>query len=165
MALFERLFTTPELVPFLYLFAGVFALGLGSFTTALVYRLPRGLSVVRNTNKSASRSACPACKKILGVLDLIPFFSWILMRGKCRHCSEKIPLMYPIVEGATFILCMASLWWFGLTGIGLSLFLLMPVLVAIIAIDAEHMIIPDILNISIAVILAVTLFVFSFETL
>ncbi|MCB1538670.1 MAG: prepilin peptidase [Alphaproteobacteria bacterium] len=75
--------------------AGVFfclGLCLGSFATALVYRLPRGL------NWTTERSRCPSCGHALGVPDLVPVFSWLFLRGRCRHCGTRIPARYPLIE-------------------------------------------------------------------
>jgi len=65
---------------------------LGSFLNALEYRLHSGLDWVK------SRSICPKCKHNLGLLDLIPVFSWIMLRGRCNYCKEKISWQYPLVE-------------------------------------------------------------------
>ena len=75
--------------------AGLFfclGLCLGSFMTALAYRLPRGL------NWTTDRSRCPSCGHTLGVPDLVPLFSWLFLRGKCRHCHTPIPVRYPLIE-------------------------------------------------------------------
>ncbi len=69
-----------------------FGLCLGSFMTALVYRLPRGL------NWTTDRSRCPSCGHALGVPDLVPVFSWLALRGRCRHCRTPIPARYPLIE-------------------------------------------------------------------
>lgn len=66
---------------------------LGSFSTMLIHRLhfeEKGILF--------GRSACPHCKKVLGVWDLIPIFSWIFLRGRCGNCSEKISVFYPLTE-------------------------------------------------------------------
>jgi leader peptidase (prepilin peptidase)/N-methyltransferase len=75
--------------------AGLFfclGLCLGSFTTALVYRLPRRL------NWTTERSRCPACHHVLGPLDLVPLFSWLFLRGQCRYCRAPISARYPLIE-------------------------------------------------------------------
>jgi leader peptidase (prepilin peptidase)/N-methyltransferase len=78
-----------------FLFGTVF----GSFYNALMYRLPIHMPI------SKGRSICPKCKHTLSALDLVPFFSWLFLRGKCRYCGEKISPAYPIIEciaGALF---------------------------------------------------------------
>ncbi len=114
---------------------------LGSFATALSYRLPRGISMV-----SKAHSACPACRHDLGVRDLVPVFSWLFLKGRCRFCRAKIGPRYPLIEIATLILCLGFQAMYGFTPQAFALFALAPVLVSIIDIDLHHKIIPDSLN-------------------
>jgi leader peptidase (prepilin peptidase)/N-methyltransferase len=72
----------------------------GSFTAAMAWRLPRGMTVW-------GRSACPACGTVLGVVDLVPVLSWLWLRGRCRHCGAGVSARYGVVEGAT------ALYWAG----------------------------------------------------
>lgn len=126
--------------------AGVVFLGLvlGSFATALSYRLPRGLSMVTMT-----RSRCPACAHPLGTADLVPLFSWIFLRGKCRHCRAAIGWRYPVIELATLALCLIFYAVYGLRMETALLFALAPLLVSLIDIDLHYKIIPDSLNLSV----------------
>jgi prepilin signal peptidase PulO-like enzyme (type II secretory pathway) len=79
---------------------------LGSFVNALVWRTHEGLSVAHG------RSMCPHCKHTLGAADLVPVFSWLALRGKCRYCARPISAQYPLVELITAVLFVASyLWW------------------------------------------------------
>lgn len=71
---------------------GVLGLVMGSAVTALAYRVPRGLSWLRG------RSACPSCQHPLGVRDLVPLFSFLASRGRCRHCGARIAWRYPLTE-------------------------------------------------------------------
>ena len=73
-------------------------LSVGSFLNCLIYRLHKGESFWKG------RSYCPKCKHKLGILDLIPVFSFIFLRGKCRYCHQKISWQYPLVELCTAIL-------------------------------------------------------------
>ena len=57
---------------------------IGSFGNVVVYRWPRGESVVR------PRSRCPRCERVLGPLDLVPVLSWLALRGRCRSCGSTI---------------------------------------------------------------------------
>jgi len=70
----------------------------GSFGTMLWYRVPRGLSIV------SPRSYCPKCKTPLAAADLLPLFSWLWTRGKCRHCGTSIGRQYLLIELAVSIL-------------------------------------------------------------
>jgi leader peptidase (prepilin peptidase) / N-methyltransferase len=73
----------------------VFGLVFGSFLTVLVHRMPRGESVV------APRSRCPRCGAQIRAWENVPVLSWLLLRGRCRHCGERISIEYPLVELAT----------------------------------------------------------------
>src|SRR5580698_2966849 len=78
----------------------VFLLGscVGSFLNVVVWRLPRGESLV------TPPSHCPKCDRRLKWYDNIPILGWIKLAGKCRYCREPISPRYPIVEAATAIL-------------------------------------------------------------
>jgi leader peptidase (prepilin peptidase) / N-methyltransferase len=72
-----------------------FGLMVGSFMTVAVSRLPKGESVVR------PRSRCPACGTEIAARDNIPVLSWLLLRGRCRNCGERISAEYPLLELVT----------------------------------------------------------------
>jgi leader peptidase (prepilin peptidase)/N-methyltransferase len=80
----------PALAP-----AALFGLLIGSFLNVVAWRLPRGESLVK------PRSKCPGCQTQLKAYDNIPVFSWLVLRGKCRGCGEKISARYPVVEAVT----------------------------------------------------------------
>jgi leader peptidase (prepilin peptidase) / N-methyltransferase len=118
---------------------------IGSFLNALIYRMPRGLSISEPKN-----SFCPKCKARLTLLDLFPLLSWMFLGGKCRHCRAPIPSRYFFVElftGAMF----AAFWWQHLI-VGedpwrcacLSFF--SAALILAFFIDIKHYIIPDQVN-------------------
>jgi leader peptidase (prepilin peptidase)/N-methyltransferase len=114
-----------------------FGLGVGSFMTVAVYRLPRGESVIR------PRSRCPSCGAEISARDNIPVLSWLLLRGRCRRCGERISVEYPLVELATAgLVVLAAIrypnpWRAVLVG---GLLALMP---GVAVIDLRHRIIPN----------------------
>lgn len=69
-----------------------FGLLIGSFLNVVVHRVPIGQSVVRPA------SACPGCSSPIAVRDNVPVLSWLLLAGRCRHCSSRISARYPVVE-------------------------------------------------------------------
>lgn len=89
----------------------MFLLGIifGSFYNVIIYRLPLNMSI------SKGRSMCFNCKHTLGVLDLIPLFSYIFLKGRCRYCKAKFSPRYFIIEFITGTLFVLSLYFFGTT--------------------------------------------------
>ncbi len=79
----------------------VFGLAIGSFLNVVAYRVPLGLSVV------SPPSACPGCHNEIEARDNVPLLSWLVLRGKCRHCAEPISARYPVVEAITGVLFVA----------------------------------------------------------
>lgn len=65
---------------------------IGSFLNVVIYRLPRNESLIKRS------SHCTTCGAKIRIRDIIPIFSWLILRGKCRSCGEKISPRYPIVE-------------------------------------------------------------------
>jgi leader peptidase (prepilin peptidase)/N-methyltransferase len=112
-------------------------LAIGSFLNVVAARVPLRRSVVRPA------SACMQCGTEITARDNVPLLSYALLRGRCRHCGVRIPLVYPAVELVTALLVAACVWRFGLSGrAGVAAFFCI-VLVAISAIDLEHRIIPN----------------------
>ena len=120
--------------------AAVLGLVMGSAVTALAHRLPRGHSWIRG------RSACPVCGAVLGPRDLIPVLSFLMARGRCRHCRAQIASRYPVTElwcGAWAVLLYARLGAVpALPLLGLWGFLL----VALFWIDLDFQLLPDALT-------------------
>ncbi len=78
--------------------AAVAGLLAGSFLNVVAHRLPRGESLLR------PRSRCPGCRAQIAAYDNVPVISWLLLRGRCRHCGEQISPRYPLVEASTALL-------------------------------------------------------------
>jgi len=120
--------------------AGAFGLLIGSFLNVCIYRLPRDLSVVR------PRSCCPGCGKMVRSWDNIPVLSYIILRGRCRDCGERISVRYPFVEAA----CGLIFAWFvareGVTGLALRDCVLCALLLALFFTDLETRLLPEILT-------------------
>lgn len=123
----------------------VLALGLifGSFTTAISYRVPRNLPWIYEAGGKAVRSSCVKCGRLLGIRDLFPVFSWALQRGRCRYCSEKISISYPLIELICVAATLGVYWKFGLSLSVAPVYLLIPILLALTVIDFKFMILPD----------------------
>ncbi|MEB0267643.1 prepilin peptidase, partial [Cryobacterium sp. 10I5] len=82
--------------------AGVFGALIGSFLNVVVYRVPKGLSIV------SPPSACPSCGAGIRGMDNVPLISWLVLRGRCRDCATRISARYPLVELGTALLFAAS---------------------------------------------------------
>src|SRR6266568_2376944 len=115
----------------------VFGLAFGSFLNVCVYRLPRDLSVVH------PRSACPNCNQWIAFHDNVPVLSWLLLRGRCRHCKASISARYLVVELLTGALFLACYWHFGLTLAMLKYCVLGFLLLGLIFTDAETKLLPN----------------------
>jgi leader peptidase (prepilin peptidase)/N-methyltransferase len=131
-------------------FAGLFGTIFGSFLNVVVYRLPRRESLVR----PASR--CPSCATPIKPYDNVPVLSWLLLRGRCRSCSQPIPRRYPLVEALTGLLCVAAVLAGDSTAtVALDVIFIL-LLLPIALIDLEHRIIPNKLT-ALGALLAVAL--------
>jgi len=127
-----------ELVFFFYLYIFLFGLVVGSFLNSIIYRLKTGESFL------GGRSHCPNCKHHLSWRDLIPIFSFLILKGKCRYCHQKISCQYPLVELATGILFILIIHYSppNLLVTGYRL-LITSLLIIIFVYDLKHYIIPD----------------------
>jgi leader peptidase (prepilin peptidase)/N-methyltransferase len=119
--------------------AGVAALGLvlGSFLNVCIYRLPRGGSLVH------PRSFCPHCGALIRWFDNVPLLSFLVLRGRCRGCGAPISWVYPLVEAVNAAAYLALFSRYGPGPAFALLALFASSLVALVAIDARHQILPD----------------------
>lgn len=115
----------------------LFGMIIGSFLNVCIYRIPVGLSIVK------PRSRCGSCGKVLTAIDMIPLFSWIFLRGKCRTCQSKISFRYPFVELLEGLLFLAIYIKFGLSYDTLILWIFIALLTVIFFIDYDHKMIPN----------------------
>jgi len=109
---------------------------IGSFLNVVISRMPEGLSVVK------PRSRCPVCENQIAARDNIPIFSWLWLRGKCRHCKTPISPQYILVEVCVGLFAMGLALKFGVHLRSIELFFVGCVVVCIAFIDAKHWHIP-----------------------
>src|SRR6266550_2855317 len=123
--------------PFLFIITGAFGAIIGSFLNVVIHRLPQEESIV------FPNSRCPSCSAAIAWYDNVPILSYLLLRGKCRACKAGISFRYPAVELLTALLYLAVTWRDGLT-LALPFDLIFAsALIALIFIDAEHMLLPN----------------------
>ncbi len=116
---------------------GLIGAAVGSFLNVVTYRLPRGESLV------SPGSRCPSCDTQIRPWDNVPVLSWLFLRGRCRHCGERISARYPVIEGLTAAVFLAVAV---VRGVDARLVLELPfaaMLIAVAAIDLERQLIPN----------------------
>ncbi len=128
------------------LYAVVLGILIGSFLNVCILRIPEGGSV------SKPRSRCPHCHKPIAFYDNVPVVSWLLLGGKCRHCKAKISPMYPAIEILTGVLFYLAYRVFGLNVVGAKWAIFSAVLVVLTATDIRVRILPDVVNLTGAII-------------
>lgn len=117
--------------------AALFGSFVGSFLNVMILRLPVDQSIVR------PRSRCPKCGKPIAWYDNVPVLSWIVLRGRCRHCAQPISVQYPVVEAVTAVLWVGAAWYYGPTLGALAAAVFGSLLLGIAITDAKHYLIPD----------------------
>ncbi len=128
-----------ELIPLSILGSFAFILGslIGSFLNVCIYRLPREESIIFPV------SHCMTCQTPIKFYDNIPILSYIILRGKCRHCREPFSIQYPIVEALNGLIFLGTFFAFGLTGLTLVYSIFISAMLVVTVIDFHHQIIPD----------------------
>ena len=121
---------------------GIMGLLIGSFLNVVIYRVPRGESIVK------PGSHCPSCGHVLKAWELVPILSFLVQRGRCRKCRTKISWRYPGVELLTGLLFFYAVWQKnGVLDARLMLNLIfLATLVALAFIDYDTMRLPDVLT-------------------
>jgi leader peptidase (prepilin peptidase)/N-methyltransferase len=117
--------------------AGVLGAMIGSFLNVVIHRLPREQSIV------FPNSTCPRCSARIKAYDNIPILSFLILRGKCRACGARISPRYPAVEALVALLFAAVTWHDGVSFILAFDLAFAAAIVALLFIDAEHMILPN----------------------
>jgi leader peptidase (prepilin peptidase)/N-methyltransferase len=141
--------------------AGLLGLIVGSFLNVVILRLPTRLiyawqmqsrellelpepaDQIKPPGIIWESSHCPQCKHPLGALENIPLFSWLVLRGRCRHCHVSISIQYPLVELLTGVASAAILWKFGFGWQAAAGLVLTWVLIALAGIDLRTQLLPD----------------------
>lgn len=138
----------------------VFSLMVGSFLNVVIYRLPvmmergwksecrelleqAGEQENERFNLIVPRSRCPHCGHLIGALENIPLLSYLLQKGRCKHCEGSIPARYPVIELTTAILSAVVAFKFGFGAEALFGILLTWALIALTGIDIDHQLLPD----------------------
>ncbi len=120
--------------------AALFGLAIGSFLNVVIHRVPLGQSI------TLPASHCPYCQTKLRPYDNIPLLSYAWLRGRCRHCQTRIAWRYPLVELLTALLFAAIVWRTGAEWWALVQMAFGAVMLALIFIDAQHQLLPDVLT-------------------
>ncbi len=152
--------------PWLFpLFATLFGLLVGSFLNVVIYRLPimmerewkkecidcfpdltqknKPEKTEETFNLSVPRSHCPKCHTQIKFYDNIPVISWLLLRGKCRQCSNPIRFRYPAIELLSGAMCFTVSYLFPFSYFALAAVIFTLVLIALTFIDIDTMLLPD----------------------
>ena len=127
-------------LPIACTFTGILGALIGSFLNVVIHRVPRDQSIV------LPNSACPSCRTPLRAYDNIPILSFLILRGKCRTCKHSISIRYPIVEALTAILFVLVTIHDGVTFALPFDLAFVAALVALVFIDAEHMLLPNVIT-------------------
>lgn len=122
-----------------YILFLAFALGacVGSFLECAAGRYVRKTSFLRG------RSHCDGCGATLGLLDLVPILSWLILRGKCRRCGAEIGERCVVTESVTALVFLTTLWRFGFTWQALETLILGSCLIWLALVDLETMELPN----------------------
>ena len=134
-------------------------LAFGSFLNVVVHRLP--IMLLRQWRAEALEvldirppagalfnlllplSQCPVCRVPVAPKDNVPVLSWLMLRGRCRHCAARIALRYPLVEIAGAVLLLTALGYWGYSGTALAYYGLLLALLALALIDFDTLLLPD----------------------
>jgi leader peptidase (prepilin peptidase)/N-methyltransferase len=135
---FEAITGMPEVFGYIF----IFVLGslIGSFLNVVIHRVPREESIV------FPNSGCPKCGQAIKPYDNIPVLSWVILGGKCRSCKVPISPRYPAVELLTAILYVLTYWRLGFTPLLPVGLIFVAAIISLMFIDAEHMILPNVIT-------------------
>lgn len=137
----------------MYIIMPVYGLIVGSFIGVCIGRVPAGEDIIR------APSRCPDCGRRLTPFELIPVFSWLALRGKCRGCGVRISPRYPLIELANGLLWLLCARCFATLPAIITAALALSLLLAVAVTDGQTGRIPDGYCIALAVLAAANLFV------
>ncbi|MFV0387244.1 MAG: prepilin peptidase [Pyrinomonadaceae bacterium] len=135
---FEFVTGLPQIFGYIASFA--FGALIGSFLNVVIHRVPLRESIV------FPNSACPKCQKPIKPYDNIPILSWLILRGKCRNCKTTISARYPSVELLTAVVFVLVFGAIGFNPFLPVALIFSATMIALIFIDAEHMILPNVIT-------------------
>lgn len=133
------LHASPFITAYACFLAVLIGIAAGSFLNCAAIRLVTGEKVSRG------RSHCMSCGHVLAASDLVPLFSWLFLKGKCRYCGAKISARYPVSELISAVVFVALLFRFDISLRLLEFLALSSVLLCISFADLEGYVIPDVL--------------------
>src|SRR5689334_2170018 len=153
---FETVTGLPEIVGFVF----IFFLGaiIGSFLNVVIHRVPLEQSIV------FPNSACPKCQNAIKSYDNIPILCWLILGGKCRNCKNPISPRYPAVELLTALSFTLVYWQIGFNWYLPVCLVFTATMISLIFIDAEHMILPDVITIPLFIFAVIVRIVFPIIT-
>lgn len=137
-----------------YVFTFLIGSVIGSFLNVVIHRVPLERSIV------FPNSACPNCGEAIKGYDNIPMVSWLILGGKCRNCKAPISARYPAVELFTALLFVLCSWQLGFNAFLPVALVFVSAMVALVFIDAEHMILPNVITYPLLVFAIVVRLVF-----
>lgn len=137
LASLEAVLGIPDIFGYIFIF--ILGSCIGSFLNVVIYRVPNELSLLTG-------SACPNCKKGIRFYHNIPIFGWLMLGGKCSSCREPIAWRYPAVEFLTALVFVLTYWQIGLTVMLPVALIFVSTMIALLFIDSEHMILPNVIT-------------------
>lgn len=137
LASFEALLGIPEVIGYIFIF--ILGACIGSFLNVVIYRVPNELSLLTS-------SACPNCKQGIKFYHNVPILGWLMLGGKCSNCKEPIAWRYPAVELLTALVFTLTYSQIGLTVMLPVGLVFVSAMIALLFIDSEHMILPNVIT-------------------
>lgn len=130
------LFSSPTVTVYLCFLTAVFGLAMGSFLNCMAVRIV-------HKEPLTGRSYCPDCRHPLAAVDLVPVFSWLFLKGKCRYCKKTVSAWYPASELLTAAVFLSALFKYDVSLKTLEMLVLASILLCISFADLEAYLIPD----------------------